>query len=100
MTASQLRALFELFRGAGVHRVDCTSGEPYWVLWNNRTDPGLRYRFEHWPEHVHLWYDFPFEEETGLVPRFHVIRSDELKFKGRFRLRVNYDDYLTIEERG
>jgi hypothetical protein len=58
-------------QGAGVHHVANTRWPNLLILWNNRQQPGMRYRFAEVQPVWNLKKRFSSEEGTG--PRFKVI---------------------------
>lgn len=69
LAPAHLRALLEVTQQAGIHHVQNKHDADLVVLWNNRADPAITYRYANWfPE---LWQlDEQFRNQEGIVPRF------------------------------
>jgi hypothetical protein len=68
MSPAQIRALFEILYEAGMHHVSNTHDPTLLVLWNNREDNGITYRFSD----AYLYFGFvrSAQHHGGIVPRF------------------------------
>lgn len=74
--AAQARALLEVTQQAGVHVVQQMGARHRVLLWNNREQPGMRYRFSALKPQV--WrHKERFAAEMGVVPRFQAITRED-----------------------
>lgn len=71
MTPSQSTALCELLYQAGVHHIQDTHHPDLLLLWNNRSDQTITYRYGE----IYLWFgQVPHtDHHQGVVPSFHYI---------------------------
>lgn len=72
---SHTRALLELTQGAGVHQINHTRWPRLLLLWNNRQQAGVEYRYSQ----MGSGWDMArrFRSEMGAVPRFRAIVPEE-----------------------
>jgi hypothetical protein len=105
LSISQTRALLEVLCQAGVHFVDYTSEPSYWVLWNNRQDPDMKYLHKQWQVPERSWKEPLFEVQQGIIPRFkriniQVERGDDPEGRSytcQNELIVDLTDILRLE---
>lgn len=103
MSESQGRALCELLYAAGVHHVGDTHHPDLIVLWNNREDARITYRYGE----IYLWFgQVPHAEaQNGPVPKFaHFIpqthswrhgAQGEHTHKTQWRAQIDYANLFT-----
>ena len=74
MRPSQVRALCEVLYEAGVQHIADTQAPHLLVLWNNREDPAITYRYAD----AYLYFGFVTSAnfDQGTVPRFAVITPE------------------------
>lgn len=79
MEQSQAQALFEVIWEAGIHTVYDTSSPSIVVMWNNREDDGIEYRYNE----AFLFFGFVKSSkfENGKLPRFQVFKPSEETWK-------------------
>jgi hypothetical protein len=70
MSDAQGRALFEMICEAGVHHVEDTHHPDLLVLWNNRENPEITFRYAH----LYLYFGGIWENDHtyGVLPRMNV----------------------------
>lgn len=105
LTDSQMRALLEVTCQAGVHLVRQIPDGALILLWNNRDDVDMTYRFSVWHKGVGNLAQ-RFQSEHGIVPCFKAIipvsRSPDSSVVGRivrgsdWELTANYFDLVSV----
>lgn len=98
MAESQARALFETLYDAGLHHVSDTHHPDLLIVWNNRENPQITYRYAE----AYLWFGqfMDPKHSRGVVPRFaHFVPSaknwthgaqDEHVHRAQFRAQIDY----------
>jgi len=71
LTSSQLCLLLEVLTGAGIERFQI-NGEDHIVLWNNHTNPQIRFQIAVERVHTHNPQQ-RFDLDQGVVPAFHLL---------------------------
>ncbi|MCC6616164.1 MAG: DUF5110 domain-containing protein [Anaerolineae bacterium] len=106
MTPSQTRALFETLYQAGLHHVADTQQPTLLVMWNNREDERITYRYND----IYLFFGFvqSAHHDQGVVPRFAALTpemitwrhgaSEEHVHKTQWQLQVDYHNLVTSSE--
>jgi alpha-glucosidase (family GH31 glycosyl hydrolase) len=89
LSHSQMRALLEVTRQAGVHHIRHEYREELLLLWNNEDSADITYHFSVFRENEHGARRFQGEE--GVLPHFRAIRPEQ-----QWRLTADYDGLLTV----
>ncbi|MCA9907706.1 MAG: DUF5110 domain-containing protein, partial [Anaerolineae bacterium] len=106
MAPSQTRALFETLYQAGVHHVADTHEPTLLVLWNNRRDETITYRYND----AYLYFGFvdSVHHQQGIVPRFmtftpklqtwsHGTRGEHVQ-RTQWHVQIDYHNLATVVE--
>lgn len=106
MSDSQARALFETLYSAGVHHSADTDCPTRLILWNNREDAAITYRYGS----IYLWFGMVqnAEHHHGVLPRFAAITPNiqtwqsgavgEHVHKTQWQALVDYHNLATVVE--
>ena len=106
MSDSQARALFETLYSAGVHHMADTDCPTRLILWNNREDAQITYRYGS----IYLWFGMVHntEHHHGVLPRFAAITPNiqtwqsgavgEHVHKTQWQAQVDYHNLVTVVE--
>ncbi len=106
MSESQARALFETLYDAGVHQIADTDYPTRLILWNNREDSAITYRYGE----IFLYFGMVHaaNHHNGIVPRFRVVipkietwqsgTLGEHVHRTQWRAQVDYHNLATAAE--
>ncbi|MBN1965542.1 MAG: DUF5110 domain-containing protein, partial [Anaerolineae bacterium] len=106
LAPSQARALCEVLFDAGVHAISDTTAPTLLLLWNNRADPALTFRYG--TAYVHFGSITAQHHERGIAPRFaHFIPPahrwshgalDEVVHRTQWEVQIDYANIFTAVE--
>jgi alpha-glucosidase (family GH31 glycosyl hydrolase) len=106
MSDAQGKALFETICEAGIHHVEDTQHPDLLVLWNNRENPAITFRYSH----LYLYFGGIWENDhsQGVLPRMNVFTppakawrhgaQGEHTHTTLWRAQVDYMNLYTVRE--
>lgn len=106
MRPSHIRALFEILYEAGVQHISDTHNPTLLVLWNNREDAAITYRYG--DAYLNFGFVKAMNHHKGVVPRFAAIipqiqtwrhgALEEHVWHTQWQLEMDYHDLATVTE--